>query len=533
MKIFTALLFLFLPCRLLTAADSLSVLARTRVVGEQGIEVRVTPQAWEPEKAALIVCDFWDSHHCANAVKRVNEMAPRMAEVVKKAREMGVLIIHAPSDCMKTYENHPARKRAQQAPAAANLPSKIGEWMYWKDDAEKAAGYPIDASDGGSDDTPEEDAAWKEELKRQGRNPGNPWRGEHPAVSIDEEKDIISDKGVEVWNVLESRGISQVFFAGVHTNMCVCGRPFGLRQLSNNGRKVILLRDLTDTMYNPAKRPFVSHYRGTELMLAHVEQRICPTALSSEVFRGMAHTFPSDARKHLAVLIGEDEYKTWETLPAFLEQQIGKNFRISYLLAAKEAPASFVNMDALKSADVLLVSARRRVPPQEQMEALKSFVARGGAVVGIRTASHAFAPRGGEKPAAGTAPWPDWDKDVLGGNYGNHLGNDMKTFAKVPSGVAHPILSGVPLEEFPTGGSLYRNTPLRGGAPVLLTGRAEGAENTEPVAWTNHSPGGGRVFYTSLGAPADFARPEFQQLLRNAIHWAFGRDIPAAGVPKE
>jgi type 1 glutamine amidotransferase len=405
--------------------------------------------------------------------------------------------------------------------------------MYWKDETEQKAGYPIDASDGGSDDTPEEAAAWKEELKRQGRNTGNPWRGEHPAVIIDGERDIISDKGVEIWNVLEARGIKQVFFAGVHANMCVCGRPFGLRQLSNNGRKVVLLRDLTDTMYNPAKRPFVSHYRGTELMIAHIEQRICPTALSSEVFRGVPHTFPCDPRKQLAVLIGEDEYKTWETLPAFLEQQAGRDFRLSYILAAKDAPASFYNTGALKTADVLMVSARRRVPPADQTEALRAFVARGGGVVGIRTASHAFAPSQGQKAAAGFAPWTDWDKDVLGGNYGNHLGNELKTFAKVAPGVAHPILSGVSLEEFPTGGSLYRNTPLRGGAPVLLTGRAAGAENVEPVAWTHHSPGSGRVFYTSLGAPADFARPEFQQLLRNAIHWAFGRDIPAAGVPKE
>jgi type 1 glutamine amidotransferase len=314
--------------------------------------------------------------------------------------------------------------------------------------------------------------------------------------------------------------------------MCVCGRPFGLRQLSNNGRKVILLRDLTDTMYNPAKPPMVSHYRGTELMIAHIEQRICPTALSSEVFGGPTQTFSGDTRKQLAVLIGEDEYKTWETLPAFLEQQAGKDFRISYIIAAKDAPAAFFNIGALKTADVLFVSARRRVPPADQTQALQAFVARGGAVIGIRTASHAFAPQNGQKPADGFMPWTDWDKDVLGGNYGNHLGNEMKAFAKVAAGVSHPILSGVPAAEFPAGGSLYRNSPLRGGAPVLLTGRAEGAENVEPVAWTNRSSSGGRVFYTSLGAPADFARPEFQQLLRNAIHWAFGREIPATGVPK-
>ena len=35
--------------------------------------------------------------------------------------------------------------------------------------------------------------------------------------------------------------------------MCVLGRPFGLRQMAKNGKNVVLMRDMTDTMYNPAK----------------------------------------------------------------------------------------------------------------------------------------------------------------------------------------------------------------------------------------------------------------------------------------
>jgi len=181
---------------------------------------------------------------------------------------------------------------------------------------------------------------------------------------------------------------------------------------------------------------------------------------------------------------------------------------------------------------VLLVSVRRRPPLTAQTEALRAFIARGSAVVGIRTASHAFAPPHGQKVKDGHTAWPEWDEQVLGGNYTSHLGNQLKTYAKVAAPMAHPIISGVPGEEFPTGGSLYRNSPLRGGK-TLLTGRADVAENVEPVAWTHQSPGGGRVFYTSLGAVEDFARSEFQQLLRNAIHWAAGRDIPANGVKAE
>jgi nicotinamidase-related amidase len=71
---------------------------------------------------------MWDLHHCKNAVTREGEMAPRFNEVLEKARKDGVLIIHAPSSCMKPYEGTPARERAKSAPAAARLPDKIGEW---------------------------------------------------------------------------------------------------------------------------------------------------------------------------------------------------------------------------------------------------------------------------------------------------------------------------------------------------------------------------------------------------------------------
>ena len=78
---------------------------------------------------------------------------------------------------------------------------------------------------------------------------------------------------------------------GVHLNMCVLGRPFGLRRIHEAGLNVALVRDLTDTMYNPARWPFVSHGRGTELFAAHVEKRICPTITSDQLIGGKPFAF--------------------------------------------------------------------------------------------------------------------------------------------------------------------------------------------------------------------------------------------------
>jgi hypothetical protein len=197
---------------------------------------------------------------------------------------------------MKPYEANPARERAKSAPTAKNLPDKIGEWCKQIPSEEKAT-YPIDQTDGGEDDDPAEHAAWAKELAAKGLNPKAPWTKQIDVLRIDQDKDAISDSGVEIWNLLEARGIKNVILMGVHVNMCVAGRPFGLRQLAKNGRHVVLMRDMTDSMYNPAKWPNVSHFRGTELFIEHVEKLIAPTVTSDQIIGGSPFAF-SGARNH-------------------------------------------------------------------------------------------------------------------------------------------------------------------------------------------------------------------------------------------
>ncbi len=126
-------------------------------------------ETWEPKQTAIIVCDMWDYHHCLNAVRRGQEMTPRMEHVLKTARDRGVQIIHAPSGCMDAYRDHPARVRARN-PTLQSLPAEIGKWCY-KIPAEEKGTYPIDQSNGGEDDDPAEHAAWAAKLTAMGRNP--------------------------------------------------------------------------------------------------------------------------------------------------------------------------------------------------------------------------------------------------------------------------------------------------------------------------------------------------------------------------
>ena len=316
-----------------SAADtSLSLTLQSRSPSGKAALVK---EQWLPSRTAIIVCDMWDLHHCKNAVTREGEMAPRFNEVLEKARKDGVLIIHAPSSCMKPYEGTPARERAKSAPAAARLPDKIGEWCK-QIPAEEQAVYPLDQTDGGEDDDLAEHAAWAKELEAKGLNPKAPWTKQIDTLRIDQQKDAISDSGVEIWNLLESKNIDNVILMGVHLNMCVSGRPFGLRQMAKNGKHVVLMRDMTDTMYNPARWPFVSHVRGTELFIQHVEKLVCPTITSDQLIGGQPFAFSAATagKKRLQIVLLGDS-TTEASIPKKLasdEPQIEDTLRI--LLAA-------------------------------------------------------------------------------------------------------------------------------------------------------------------------------------------------------
>ena len=91
---------------------------------------------------------------------------------------------------------------------------------------------------------------------------------------------VVSDKGAEIYSLLRLRGIDNLLVMGVHTNMCVLNRTFAIKQMTKWGVRCILVRDLTDSMYDPKASPFVAHDQGTELVIEHIEKYWCPTTLS-------------------------------------------------------------------------------------------------------------------------------------------------------------------------------------------------------------------------------------------------------------
>ena len=220
-----------------------------------------TEKVVEASRTAILVCDVWDRHWSRGATERVDAMAPRMNAVLSAARERGARIIHAPSDTMPFYEGTLARKRMIDAPHV-DPPPPIDR---------PDPPLPVDASDHGSDTG---------ETKPLGA-----WHRQHPAISIDQDRDGITDSGQEAYRYLRQQRIAFLLVMGVHTNMCVLGRSFGIKQMVRWGIDVALVRDLTDAMYSPGMPPYVSHDEGTRLVVGYVEKFWCPSIASADLAR--------------------------------------------------------------------------------------------------------------------------------------------------------------------------------------------------------------------------------------------------------
>ena len=245
------------------------------------------------------------------------------------------------------------------------------------------------------------------------------------------------------------------------------------------------------------------------------------------VILGLSTTAKAPRTPHIVFMIGEDEYHTWDTLPDFAKRELEpRGYHITTIQQDAKDKNNFPGLvDALKSADLLFVSVRRRTPPVDQLNAVRAHLDTGKPLVGIRTACHAFALRPTDPPAE-PAPgvWQAFDPQVLGGHYTNHHPEGPRTTVTIAPGArTHQILKGISVSALVGAGSLYKVSPLEPETTPLLMG-AISDQPPEPIAWTHrYGVKRARVFFTSFGHPDDFTNPEFRLLLVNGIGWALGK----------
>ena len=261
--------------------------------------------------------------------------------------------------------------------------------------------------------------------------------------------------------------------------------------------------------------------------------------------------------KHVVFLSGDEEYRSEEALPMLAKILATRHgFKCTVLFAIDPADGTVApnvtnnipGLEALKTADLMVVFLRYRTLPDEQFKHVAEYLDAGKPVVGLRTATHAFKP--GSKTQYAKYNSNGFGKHVLGETWVNHHGQHGKegTRGVITDAVkSHPILRGVlPATLFGTSDVYTINLPLPDGSVPLVLGEVTetlkpdspavaGKKNDPmmPVAWTKtygDEGKAGRVFTTTMGASQDCAFEGTRRMIVNACFWAAGLEekIPAA-----
>lgn len=255
------------------------------------------------------------------------------------------------------------------------------------------------------------------------------------------------------------------------------------------------------------------------------------------------------AGKHIVFLAGDHEYRSEETLPA-LARILAKHhgFKCTVLFNVDKETGEIVpgnsnmpGLEALETADLAVVFLRFQNFPQEQMRHFDDYLQRGGPVVGLRTATHAFRMKG-------TDPFSKYSFDhkgedyklgfghqVLGQTWVGHYGRNHKQSTRitvVDGKQNHPILRGVKDIWVQAGGYVGKPTdgevltmaqPLNG---MTSSSPADTTKPPMPSEWTRTYKSGsgkmGRVFTSLYGTPEDLLNGGYRRLLVNGCYWALG-----------
>ena len=232
---------------------------------------------WSPAKSAVVICDMWDRVQCVSAARRAAELAPRINDMAANLRQRGALIVHAPGGCTDFYNGTGARDRAVSAPHV-NAPAPI-DWNSWNCDQHAELPRTLTSPGPCSCDSGQACCVG---------GPPYPWTRQTPEIEVTSE-DAVTDDGQELFNLLEERQVRHILITGVHTNVCVLGRPYGIRQLVFWGKVPVLCRDLTNSHHRDPR----GHSWGTEVTIAHIERFWCPTVASEDLPGGSSSRLSS------------------------------------------------------------------------------------------------------------------------------------------------------------------------------------------------------------------------------------------------
>jgi len=266
--------------------------------------------------------------------------------------------------------------------------------------------------------------------------------------------------------------------------------------------------------------------------------------------------------KHIVFVTGDQEYRSEEGMPMLAKiLAVRHGFKCTVLFAINpvdgtidpDNQTNLVGLENLESADMMVLFTRFREPPDEQMKYIVDFVNSGKPILGLRTATHAFAFERDKHNRFARYDWrsQEWrggfGQQVLGETWISHHGVHGKESTR---GIVndklkhHSILKGVDDIWGPT--DVYSIVHLPQDAKVLVQGQVlEGMKPTDkpvsgpknnpmmPLIWVRNYTGEtgktARVICSTIGAAVDLESEGLRRLLVNACYWALELEkrIPA------
>jgi type 1 glutamine amidotransferase len=257
--------------------------------------------------------------------------------------------------------------------------------------------------------------------------------------------------------------------------------------------------------------------------------------------------------KHVVLVSGDEEYRSEEALP-----QLGKilakhhGFKCTVVFAIDpqsgtinpDNTANIPGLEALKTADLMIIATRFRDLPDEQMKHVAEYLDAGKPVIGMRAAVVAFRQKSPtyEKFSCRSKTWQGgFGRQILGQTWMSHHGRHGRESTRgliAPAAKNDPIVRGCDDIWGPTDVYTVRKD-LADDSKVLMFGQVlsgmkptdkpvEGKKNDPmmPMAWTRTYKGTdgtvGRVFTTTMGAATDLESEGLRRLLVNATYWCVG-----------
>lgn len=259
--------------------------------------------------------------------------------------------------------------------------------------------------------------------------------------------------------------------------------------------------------------------------------------------------------KKIVFMAGDEEYRSEEALP-MLAKILSKRYGFdSTVLFSTDPEKGYIDpnqqknlpgTEALADADLLVIFTRFRDLPPEQTAPITAYLNAGKPVIGLRTATHAFA--GAMEDGGWT--YGDWKEGgfglkILGETWVAHQGAHKKEGARgvlEDANASHPVLRGV--EDVFAASDVYAVKNLADDATVLMRGvvtetldpssKAVAGEKNDPpqaFAWLReytapNAAAKGRAFCTTAGAAVDLVSEDLRRLVVNAALHLVGLEVP-------